>query len=84
MLMDCIDPGCARVRSGGAGDAVHRQAFATRQSRILGRPGGPSSHGLGTSSAGAPLAPPSRRTAILAQGHENSVQPVIITHTKGP
>ena len=45
--MGCVDLESASVRSGGAGDAGHRQAFATRQSRFPGRPEGPvCSHGI--------------------------------------
>ncbi len=70
--MGRIDQTEASVRSGGAGDAVHRQAFATRQSPLSGRPGGPRFQGLGTSSGTACDAQASRRGAIRAQGLENA------------
>jgi len=53
LIMGRIDLGNASARSGGAGDAGHRQAFATPQSRFPPRPGGPPYQGLGTSSAAA-------------------------------
>ncbi len=60
----------------------HRQAFATPQSRLPGRPGG----GRVFEAPGRRLPllamrPASRHNAILARGLENAVQPVTITRT---
>ena len=81
MVIDCVDKGYTSARSGGAGDAMHRQAFATRHSFILCQPVGPRLQGLGTSSAGASDAHASRRTGLLAQALVNAAQPVTITQT---
>ncbi len=80
MVMVCIDPGCASVRSGGAGDAGASSSLrdaaitppgSTRTGRVFEAPECrlPS---LGDRS------PASRRNAILARGLENAVQPVTI------
>ena len=82
MLMGCIDPGCASVRSGGAGDAGASSSLrdaaiahpgSTREGRVF--------EVLGRRLPPLAMRPASRRTAILAQGLENSVQPVIIART---
>ncbi len=82
MVMDCIDPGGASAKSGGAGDAgaapsLRDAAIAppgsTRMGRVFEAPG-----------RRLPLLamrPASRRNAILARGLENAVQPVTITRT---
>ncbi len=82
MLMGCIDPGCPRVRSGGAGDAG---ASSSLRDAALGHPGS-TPEGRVFKAPGRRLSlltmpPASPRNAILAQGLENAVQPVSITRT---
>ncbi len=83
MVMDCIDPGCASAKSGGAGDAgaspsLRDAAIAppgsTRTGRVFEAPG----HRLPSLGDRSPA---SRRNAILARGLENAVQPVTMTRT---
>ena len=82
MLMDCIDQGCARARSGGAGDAG---ASSSLRDAAIGHPGatreGRVFKALGRRLPSLTMPPASPRTAILAQGLENAVQPVSITRT---
>ncbi len=82
MVMNCIDPGGASARSGGAGDAGASSSL--RDAAIA--PPGPTRTGRVFEAPGRRLPsramrPASRRGAILAQGLENAVQPVTITRT---
>ena len=81
MLMASIDQGVAGLRSGGAGDAAHRQAFATPHPRFPGRPEGQRFQRLETSSGAARDASASPRDTILAQASENAVMAISITRT---
>ena len=82
MFVDCIDPGCASVRSGGAGDAG---ASPSLRDAAIGHPGstpeGRVFKALGRRLPLLTMPPASPRNAILAQGLENAVQPMSITRT---
>jgi len=82
MNMGCIDPGGARVRSGGAGDAWASLALSRRGNRASWvDPKGLVFKPLGRRLPPLAMLPASRRSAILAQDLENAVQPVFIPRT---
>ena len=80
--MGCIGQTGARVRSGGAGDAVRIGKPSRRGNRAcLADPEGRVFKALGRRLAPLAMRPASRRGTILAQGLENAVPPVINTRT---
>ncbi len=85
MLMGCIDQRDTSVRSGGAGDALRIGEASRRGNRVsLVDPKGRVFKALGRRLPPLAMRPnthpgASPRDAILAQGLENAVQPVIIT-----
>ena len=82
MVMDCIGRTDARVRSGGAGDAVRIGKPSRRGTRVCpADPKGRVFKALGRRPAPLAMRPASRRGTVLAQGLENTVQPVTITRT---
>ena len=82
MLMGCIDQRDASVRSGGAGDALRIGKPSRRGNRVsLVDPQGRVFKALGRRLPPLAMRKASPHDAILAQGLENAVQPVIITQT---
>ena len=82
MVMSCIGRTDARVRSGGAGDAVRIVKPARRGPRVCpADPQGRVFKALGRRPAPLAMRQASRRGTVLAQGLENPVQPVAITRT---
>ena len=91
MVIGCIGQTDASVRSGGAGDPGSAGGFAEASAARIGKPSRRGDRVCLADAAGrvfmalgrrlAPLAmrPASRRGAILAQGLENTVLPVINT-----
>ena len=80
--MDCIDQRGASVRSGGAGDALRIGKPSRRGNRVsLVDPKGRVFKAPGRRLPPLAMRKASPRDAILAQGLENAVQPVIITRT---
>ncbi len=78
--MDCIGQTDASVRSGGAGDAARIGKPSRRGNRVcLADAMGRVFKALGRRLAPLAMRPASRRGTILAQGLENTVQPVINT-----
>ncbi len=78
--MDCIGQTGARVRSGGAGDAVRIVKPSRRGNRACpADPEGRVFKTLGRRPAPLAMRPHPGHGAILAQGLENAVQPVINT-----
>jgi len=80
--MSCIGQTDARVRSGGAGDALPIVKPSGRGTRVcLADPQGRVFKALGRRPAPLAMRQASRRGTVLAQGLENPVQPVTITRT---
>ena len=78
--MSCIGQTDARVRSGGAGDALRIGKPSRRGTRAcLTDPEGRVFKALGRRLAPLAMRQASRRGTILAQGLENPVQPVTNT-----
>ena len=80
--MDCIGQTNARVRCGGAGDAVRIGKPSRRGTRVcLADPEGRVFKAWGRRPAPLAMRQASRRGAVLAHGLENTVQPVTNTRT---
>jgi len=80
LIMGCIGQTGARVRSGGAGDAVRIVKPSRRGNRVcLADPAGRVFKTLGCRLAPLAMRRHPGHGAILAQGLENTVQPMINT-----